>query len=398
MCARRAIRLYEGASDLVKEFWLAETLCSPGSIGRAQLTLFRDGQPLPDLPLLEGHVSKMKFCMAVERWIESRHALAKKHYSNVPVAKALHLAFHIVMPILRRIVLDKEGFEMQILADCCYETRTSLKTLEVFGMLEHPTIQRFLEGHAKRELDRSGRGTVVEVLFHVDGPTLMMPLPVFVLTPKPPPPPPSAPSSSSPPLAAPLSLSSPSASATLSSSASMPSSSSAPAIASQVQSAAPQVSHSSSAASSLEVAKPTAHDGVEVNMSSCSRAFEQLSTKCATNVMKDFIFEAEGDEESIVSVGPRLSGGMDLFRCIRSTIDPDLLCITDTLHQFDIVPESGSIGVAQFASLAIPQGQYWDETFFFVEDTLRCGVYGASVHGPKDRGTESLCSCEAYFV
>ena len=178
----------------------------------------------------------------------------------------------------------------------------------------------------------------------------------------------------------------------------MPSSSSAPAIASQVQSAAPQVSRSSSAASSLEVAKPTAHDGVEVNMSSCSGAFEQLYMKYATNFMKDFSFEAEGDEEAIVSVGPHLSGGMDLFRCMRSTIDPDLLCITDTLHQFDIVPESGSIGFAQFASPAIPQGQSWDETFFCFEDTLRCGVYGASVHGPKDRGTGSLCSCEAYFV
>ena len=52
-CARRAIRLYEGASELVKAFWLVETLCSPGSIGRAQLTLFRDGQPLLNLPLLE---------------------------------------------------------------------------------------------------------------------------------------------------------------------------------------------------------------------------------------------------------------------------------------------------------------------------------------------------------
>ena len=141
---RNAIQLYEGASELVKAFWLVETLCSPGSIGEKQLTLFRDGHPLRSLPVLEGHVSKMKFCMAVERWIESRHALGKKHFSNASAAKALHLAFHMLLPILRRIALDKEGFEMQTLADCCYEVRTSLKTLEVFGLLMHPTIQEVL--------------------------------------------------------------------------------------------------------------------------------------------------------------------------------------------------------------------------------------------------------------
>ena len=99
----------------------------------------------------------------------------------------------------------------------------------------------------------------------------------------------------------------------------MLSSSSARAIASQVQSASRQISRSSSAASSLEVAKPIAHDGAEVNMSSCSRTFEELYMKYATNFMKDFICKAEGDEKVIVSAGPHLSGGMDLFQCIRST-------------------------------------------------------------------------------
>ena len=401
-CARRAIELYEGASELVKAFQLVHELCSPGSIGRAQLTLFRDGQPLRNLPVLEGHVSKMKFCMCVERWIESRHALAKKHFSNAAVAKSLHLAFHIVMPVLRGILLGKQNTEMLTLADCCYETRTSLKTLEIFGLLNHPTIQKILESHSKRDLDRGGRGTVVEVLFHVDGPTLMQPLPVFGSTPKPPPPPPSAPRPALPP--PPPSPSAPSSSlhppppplSAPSSSTSMPSSSSAPATAAQVQFAAPQVSPPAN--SSLEVAEPTAHDGVQVNVESCSKLFQQLWTKYAANFMRDCIFEAEGEEEAVVSVGPHLSGGMDLFRCIRSSIDPDFLCTTDTLHQFDIVPEFGSAGVTQFSSPAIPQGQYCDETFSLFEDTLRCGVYGASVHGPKDRRTGGLCSCEAYFV
>ena len=81
--------------------------------------------------------------------------------------------------------------------------------------------------------------------------------------------------------------------------------------------------------------------------------------------MRDCIFEAEGDEEAIVSVGPHLSGGMDLFRCIGSNIDPDFPCITDApLHQFDIAPECSS-GVTEFASPALPKGEYWDETFFF---------------------------------
>ena len=56
------------------------------------------------------------------------------------------------------------------------------------GFWHHPGIQEvFARLPGRRELNTKGRSAVVEVLFHVDGKTLMQPLPMFGQTPPPPP-------------------------------------------------------------------------------------------------------------------------------------------------------------------------------------------------------------------
>ena len=189
--ACRCLRLYEAAGPDIRQQRLVADCCTPGSIGRRQLAAFRDGAELSALPSLEFLVSRMRFAPVVERWIESRHALAKRVLNMSPVTTALHLAFHLTLP---RVRLRLAGGSAEVsravhhLAQHCKAVRSAAKALVAVGFWQHPGIQEvFARLPGRRELNTKGRSAVVEVLFHVDGKTLMQPLPMFGQTPPPPP-------------------------------------------------------------------------------------------------------------------------------------------------------------------------------------------------------------------
>lgn len=107
------------------------------------------------------------------------------------VTTALHLAFHLTLPQVRlRFAGEAADVSHAIrqLVEHCGAVRSAAKALFSVGFWQHPGIKEvFARLAGRRELNRSGRAAVVEVLFHVDGKTLMQPLPMFGQTPPPPP-------------------------------------------------------------------------------------------------------------------------------------------------------------------------------------------------------------------
>ena len=56
--------------------------------------------------------------------------------------------------------------------------RTCAKAIVPLGLQQHPGIQQLkLQSSGDRELNRAHRAKVVEIIFHMDGPTLMKSLP-----------------------------------------------------------------------------------------------------------------------------------------------------------------------------------------------------------------------------
>ena len=364
LCAARALQLYAHAGAAVQSHWLVKTMCTGEVLN--QLILFRDGQLLQSLPKLELLVAKMKFCLAVERWIEARHALSKRIFNHSPAATALHLAFHTVLPVVQRRLVDDAANALLDLGPSCQSTRTSLMALRMFGLYHHPVVQDLThqQALADRDLNRAGRGMVVQVFFHVDGRTLMQPLPQFGSTPPAPPPLPPSSSTLPGPPAVQASASSPPAAASSVASA-------------QVSSAAASMPSSSTA---LAPAAPDQGAG-PVALTSSSKTFHTLFAKYATSFLKDCIFGAEDCEETVVSVGPHLSDGTSLFDSVRSVVDPQPK--QDLSVQFEVVPEPMPQNASQNCAPLVERNDKWDQIWFFTMARANVGSMVVPFMAPR---------------
>ena len=107
---------------------------------------------------------------------------------SVGLLMLLHVAFRLLMPAIRRIVKDDSN-GILALSEHCQQSRSAGRALINWGFWEHPVINHlrdFFEN--RRYLNRQHRGTVLEVLFHLDSKRLHSALP-DVRKPPPPPPP-----------------------------------------------------------------------------------------------------------------------------------------------------------------------------------------------------------------
>ena len=101
-CARRGLAL-AAAGAAGYNHWLALTLCMPGSTGYSQLVQFVQGTCLDVLPFLKSMAGRLRVASVSERWVESRHAKAKRILSKAHHRSAVHLAFMACQHAFNRI-------------------------------------------------------------------------------------------------------------------------------------------------------------------------------------------------------------------------------------------------------------------------------------------------------
>ena len=171
-CAARALQLQDAAPC---EHELARLLCGEGSQGRHEMSAFVRGEPLSNLPLLQSYAAKFKFVPVSERWVESRHALIKRHLRKCTHASALHVAFMSCQSLLRDI-FQNMPHEFERLVLFCELTKSPLQALQSVRLHWRPQVQRVLQTN-RAQLGRSYRPWVIELLYHVDWATLFQDLP-----------------------------------------------------------------------------------------------------------------------------------------------------------------------------------------------------------------------------
>ena len=178
-CARRALALFDQAGEDADHHWVSLMFCAVGTLAREQMTLFITRQRgLFDLPHLSTLVARLRWIAVVERWIESRHALMKRYICAAPHSSPAHLAFMGIQPPLR-LLLEARPQSIYGLAKHCARVTTALACVKECGMWNHPVIEGLRDRlMSRRAINRTEHGKVVEILYHVDGPTLHGPLPI----------------------------------------------------------------------------------------------------------------------------------------------------------------------------------------------------------------------------
>ena len=124
---------------------------------------------LDAFPELQAFVAPFRFALISERWIEGRHALAKRVLDGATNAGAVHLAFHTIMRPLQQM-LTAEPTAFAELTEACRSRET--------GLHRHPTVARMVKLSGQCKAFRKGNKNCVAVLYHVDRETLfreMMP-------------------------------------------------------------------------------------------------------------------------------------------------------------------------------------------------------------------------------
>ena len=95
------------------------------------------------------------------------------------------------LPNVKSLLLSAQPGLLETLGNHCINMKTSWKALRMLGLWHHPGVQALLTSLGnKRSLSREGRAKIVEIIFHVDGPTLMQTLPPLEDPPENPPVPP----------------------------------------------------------------------------------------------------------------------------------------------------------------------------------------------------------------
>lgn len=188
-CGRKALALYDSARDQSHHF-VTKQFCTPASAGREQLEAFCVNFPYRDLdvlPMLHLHASKSLFTMVTERWIESRHALTKRHLATAPHASCVHVAWSMVLSSLRRH-WSSNGRGLGELAACMTHTRNNVVALQTVGLYRHPSVQAILQDSQgkKTPLHHIACSLVKSIIFHVDGGTMFRDYSNFQVAPPPP--------------------------------------------------------------------------------------------------------------------------------------------------------------------------------------------------------------------
>ena len=176
-CARRALALYAAAPESYTHHPLSVKLCAPGSLGCVQLQRFANGQAsLQELPFLQLEAAKLRFASVSERWIESRHAIAKRYLAAAPHVTATHIAYHGIQKPLRELFATRFD-ELPALAEACASCRNPTACLRSMGMWQCPAVERLKEANPRWHLNRKFHGALTEILYHVDAYTLHTQLP-----------------------------------------------------------------------------------------------------------------------------------------------------------------------------------------------------------------------------
>ena len=136
------------------------------------MRLFVDGTDLRQLPELLQVVARFRFPLVSERWIEGRHARMHKFAKRAPHSSPTHLAFYSIQPRLRQMAQQMPR-EFESLANCCGLVPHAMRAVEASGLLQHPAVQWLMEQKSHRMNTRK----LVDILFHVDSPTLFQNLP-----------------------------------------------------------------------------------------------------------------------------------------------------------------------------------------------------------------------------
>lgn len=171
-CARLSLALFESATDDTEHHPLTLLFCAADSIGGVQLRLFASGErSLDQLPFLETQVAKLKFAPVAERWIESRHSLAKRSIATAPHVTAAYIAFHGVQLPLRG-KLTQTPDQLPVYALHCSSCRNPVTCLKAMGLWHHPRVVALLEAVGYGVLNRQYSPALTEILYHVDAHSL----------------------------------------------------------------------------------------------------------------------------------------------------------------------------------------------------------------------------------
>lgn len=173
-CAARACLLFASSPQEVQRHPVVSLLCRPGSVGHEQLRRFSRGDAgLRELPVVASAVGKLKFAPIAERWVEGLHATSKRFLKNAPHHSALHLAWSIVQAPLQHLIQQRPDVVSQ-LADLCWQVRNTRRALNEVGLWWHPEVQGLVARCVgqMRDLGRSHRHWIIELIYHVDRNTL----------------------------------------------------------------------------------------------------------------------------------------------------------------------------------------------------------------------------------
>lgn len=176
-CAQRSLVLYAHAPEGTVHHWLTQQMCGHGSIGAEQMKLLASkARSLSELPFLESVAARLKFAPVSERWVESLHALTKRHMSNAPHVSATHVAFHGIQLPLRTMLMTRPE-SLRQLADFAESCRNPVARLKAMGLWMAPAVMRLRGRISYQLLNRHHAPALTEILYHVDAHTLHTPLP-----------------------------------------------------------------------------------------------------------------------------------------------------------------------------------------------------------------------------
>lgn len=174
--AARALRVFDSSSEGVAHHWVTLMLCAPGQPGRAQVVAFIKGEPLGNLPLLSRFVARFFFAPICERWIESRHALVKRHLQGAAHASAQRVAFSGCQMVWRRLLAHELAALARLIAHCA-AARNPVRALQSVGLHKHALVRQLMDAESRQDVQRKYRPWIVEMLYHMDGNTLFQELP-----------------------------------------------------------------------------------------------------------------------------------------------------------------------------------------------------------------------------
>ena len=120
-------------------------------------------------------VSRFRFALTSERWVEALHAISKHIVSHAHNIGPVHIAFHAILEPLRRWLKNSPETLSELSRDCML-VRNPMAALTRMGLSRHPSAQKLLlEGGQIGQvahMNRKHTHEITEILYHVDTFTL----------------------------------------------------------------------------------------------------------------------------------------------------------------------------------------------------------------------------------